>query len=937
MKTSLGFLLLLLWWVPIVLGQQSGSQTGVLTVDKWSGVPPHVVDLRDVYREPVFYTPPNSGVTNATSYRSFQHLDVVRMRGYLTPQVSGTYHFWITALNTAELWLSPSSSKAQKKLIASIERDDHSSRVDIQRDAPNLWDRFASQMSVGIELQAGQTYFLEAIHRNNDSGQKQHLGIAWAPPGQPRESLPFSLLQSYDAATDPLDTDDDYLPDSFENSYPGLSITDNGLIDQERQGERGDYDFDGLTNRDEFLLGTNPVSTDSDGDGISDLAEVRQHGTNPLVANVPSQTLLSEVDLSSFIAAQSGDWHVTSHGLLSSSFRGRLTYQLDVPGPAPARHYLVNLRAALLGEAEADSRIVIRATLNGSPLGNEEVRFSHNQDSLWQWITPQLSPGTHTLSLFVDNILGRRSLVVKSLQLARPTGPDLNGDGEPDWVVNTLARDNTFDADLFSRASPAFLEGKSRTRPVVSVPGGGPLILSQATTANTWFTNVPLSSTGSTTVTSTFEGSFSETKAIAWTATNLLAEETLLARPGDSFKFQVQPFSGATGQSTTIGVRTNLARQGTASQSTTAFNGVASRAIDGNTDGVYGRGSVTHTQDQASGWWQVDLGATYPLDTVVLFNRTDPPWGQRLSNYQIQVRNASGSIVASRNFHTHGTFSSATETWTLPSNVSGRTVRIQRLGPDPLFGQNYLSFAEVQVFGKVQSAQPDTSFVTHQFVDPGRYFITGSHANGQTGTTIVEVKKANFQSNGARHLLAVESATSYRGVDFFKQNVDSDLFFDGGDVLTVLNEPDISSNKFKIRVLAKSFGPTNLAARLFEGGPIVNTYPINMIRVADTSQTEFFEAYVNYDERDYVDVNVSLLIDGLPPTGFLRLRFIAGGAELEQGASDVFYSATDLADGFIRVPLRNEIGTQVGRTVLFCYEFEVFTGPDPQRDFVGKR
>lgn len=52
-----------------------------------------------------------------------------------------------------------------------------------------------------------------------------------------------------------------------------------------------DSDKDGLSNREERELGTDPRNPDTDGDGLRDGAEVRTHGTNPLLADTDGDTL----------------------------------------------------------------------------------------------------------------------------------------------------------------------------------------------------------------------------------------------------------------------------------------------------------------------------------------------------------------------------------------------------------------------------------------------------------------------------------------------------------------------------------------------------------------------------------------------------------------------------------------------------------------------
>jgi len=64
-----------------------------------------------------------------------------------------------------------------------------------------------------------------------------------------------------------------------------------------------------------------------------------------------------------------------------------------------------------------------------------------------------------------------------------------------------------------------------------------------------------------------------------------------------------------------VAVKIALAGKPT-TQSSTSHDGVSERAVDGNTNGNYGAGSCTHTENQANAWWTVDLQATYAVDKV---------------------------------------------------------------------------------------------------------------------------------------------------------------------------------------------------------------------------------------------------------------------------------------------------------------------------------
>jgi hypothetical protein len=145
---------------------------------------------------------------------------------------------------------------------------------------------------------------------------------------------------------------------------------------------------------------------------------------------------------------------------------------------------------------------------------------------------------------------------------------------------------------------------------------------------------------------------------------------------------------------------TNVAQGKTATQSSTLpGTPAASVAVDGSTDGQFFDGSVTATNLDSNAWWQVDLGAPTSINSIVVWNRTDC-CANRLNDYWVFVSNTPflpTDTPATLQFRA-GTFASHQTTAPNPSTViaavtQGQYVRIQLTNP------NYLSLAEVQVFG----------------------------------------------------------------------------------------------------------------------------------------------------------------------------------------------------------------------------------------------
>ena len=110
--------------------------------------------------------------------------------------------------------------------------------------------------------------------------------------------------------------------------------------------------------------------------------------------------------------------------------------------------------------------------------------------------------------------------------------------------------------------------------------------------------------------------------------------------------------------------------------------------MDGNTNGAWKVSSTTHTNSDNEAWWKVDLGSAHQVNKVTLWNRTDC-CGNRLSDFHVDLLDIDGNVIASKE-HT-GAAAATTDI-----NVSADGVYAVRV---QLNGTNYLSLAEVQVFG----------------------------------------------------------------------------------------------------------------------------------------------------------------------------------------------------------------------------------------------
>ncbi|CAA6691685.1 MULTISPECIES: GDSL-type esterase/lipase family protein [unclassified Lentimonas] len=91
----------------------------------------------------------------------------------------------------------------------------------------------------------------------------------------------------------------------------------------------------------------------------------------------------------------------------------------------------------------------------------------------------------------------------------------------------------------------------------------------------------------------------------------------------------------------------NLALNQQATQSTVAYSGAATRAVDGKANGDFFNDSVSHTSTEANPWWEVDLGSMANIEAIIVYNRTDSH-GQRLDGFTLKVLDAKRQEVFSK-------------------------------------------------------------------------------------------------------------------------------------------------------------------------------------------------------------------------------------------------------------------------------------------------
>jgi PA14 domain/Bacterial TSP3 repeat len=516
----------------------ANRRAGVFMTDFWNGISGFTVG--ELLASSKFFNEPDTVTFRPLSGLKFNGVySGSRSRGYITPPVTGDYTFWLSARTSANLLLSTDLSRGKyaKQRIAAVGTDlGHG--TGIGWNEPNLWDRFASQQSAPMHLEAGQFYYLEMDQLSASQGES-HTSLAWACDGGPREVIPDAAVSSYVKTLD--DLDDDCLPDAWE-SQSGLNATDNGAIDPVRQGEAGDDDGDGLTNREEYLLGTNPANSDTDGDGVSDFTEVRTYHSDPRVSNILTRDQLLTVDLVRDLVASS-QWQPRENSLVSDSFRNSATWKINL---TQGGVFQVEVKMRLSVVQGLNSNTKVNFYLDGIGAGRQTVLFDGLHRATVLLDLPALAAGVHALRLDLDGYSDIGSLNLESLTVLRPGGQDLDANGLPDSQQQVLSeRSHLFAGVTHSYFSPYTLEGCSPSLTRVAVESAGTFRpLQRGVGVDGWRAEIPLGDLP-VTVSATFEnGALHQAREIRWLPLDLSVAHILHARVGDSLRFVIPVAAG---------------------------------------------------------------------------------------------------------------------------------------------------------------------------------------------------------------------------------------------------------------------------------------------------------------------------------------------------------------------------------------------------------
>ena len=184
------------------------SASGLITMERWNNIGGswNISDI-PVFSEPTATSELNIFEIPANAFDEYG----VRVRGYICAPQTGEYTFWLASDDNGELWLSTDENPGNKVLI---------SQVPVWT-ASREWTKYPEQKSASISLEAGKTYYIEALMKEGAGGD--NLAVGWQlPNGTLERPIPGRYLSPF------LSTDT--TPPSVPENLSASQITSDGAI-----------------------------------------------------------------------------------------------------------------------------------------------------------------------------------------------------------------------------------------------------------------------------------------------------------------------------------------------------------------------------------------------------------------------------------------------------------------------------------------------------------------------------------------------------------------------------------------------------------------------------------------------------------------------------------------------------------------------------------
>lgn len=142
------------------------SGTAGVAFERWNNVSGTTVATIPVNTTPV-------SITTLTTFEGPSNIGDKygsRYRALLCVPQTGNYRFWIASNDNSELWLSTTSHPSDKVRIAYVNGATN----------PRQYNKYASQQSALIHLEQGNTYYIEALHKEGVG--TDHLSVGMQLP-----------------------------------------------------------------------------------------------------------------------------------------------------------------------------------------------------------------------------------------------------------------------------------------------------------------------------------------------------------------------------------------------------------------------------------------------------------------------------------------------------------------------------------------------------------------------------------------------------------------------------------------------------------------------------------------------------------------------------------------------------------------------------------